>query len=379
MLLLAPTAFLASMAMGIISLAMIFVIKERFGASAQAVGWFSALFSTAYFLGCISLRKFADRIGPRAAMAGMNLGTALMFGLFLVLPSMASAFVIYFLYGFLTALFWPPLMAWVSAGLEGDKLGKATNNFSLAWSSGGALSPYIAGILLELGLSVPIYASMGIFALTGLFVIATRRIAPTPARAVSPSPGTGAEAPRDRSTPLRYPGWLGLFLVYILLAVFFNIFPLFAKDDLHFTESKIGFLLLIRASFSALGFWILGRYGFWHFRKRYILLGVVLLLALDLAFIPIRGGLAFGLALACLGLVHALCYNSSIFYGASGAVDRTRRMTINEAVLTAGQIIGSIGGGILYQDLSWGSLFIFLAVFLAGGLGFQLWLLSRRI
>lgn len=379
MVLLAPAAFLASLSIGVLSLAMIFVIKEMFGAGAQTVGWFSAFFSAAYFLGCVTLRKLSDRLGPRRSMALMNIGTAFLFVLFLLLPSMASAFAIYALYGFVTALFWPPLMSWVSSGLEGEALGKATNNFSLAWSSGGALSPYIAGVLLELGLLVPVYASIGLFFLTGLFIIGTRRIAPSPARTVPGKLAPGAEAPKDRSTPLRYPAWLGLFLIYTVLAVFFNIFPLFAKDDLHFTESKIGFLLLIRASFSALGFWILGRHGFWHFRKRFILLGVLALLILDLAFIPIRSGLAFALALAVLGLVHALCYNSSIFYGASGAVDRTRRMTVNEALLTLGQILGSVGGGILYQDLSWSSMFIFLSVLLVAGLGSQLWLLTRRI
>ncbi len=99
MVLLAPTAFMASLAMGVISLAMIFVIKERFGASAQTVGWFCALFSFTYFLGCLSLRQISDRLGPRVSMAARNLGTAALLGLFLVLPSLASAFVVYGIYG----------------------------------------------------------------------------------------------------------------------------------------------------------------------------------------------------------------------------------------------------------------------------------------
>jgi len=384
MALLIPTAFVGCLAMGIINLAMLFIVKERFHAGPQAVGVFTALSSVAYFLGCIVLKRFSDRIGPRAAMSIMTLGTAFLFSLFLVIPSMALAFVVYFLYGLLTALFWPPMMTWLSAGLEGQALSKATNTFSLSWSSGGAIAPYVAGILCELGLDIPIYVGIAIFAVAGMVMAASGRLVPSPAKAGA----GGAEAAdpetrcttqdADHSTPLRFPAWIGAFMIYAVLAVFSNIFPLFAKDELALSESRIGLLLLVRASFAAVGFWALGRFGFWHFRKRYIALGVFLLLLLDLAFVFVHAPAGFAVGLAALGLVQALCYNSSIFYGASGAVDRARRMTTHEALLTAGQILGSIGGGMAYQAYSWRTVFIFLAVLVAGGLAAQLILLGRK-
>ena len=383
MALLIPSAFLACLAMGIVNLAMLFIVKERFDADAQAVGIFTALSSVAYFIGCIALKRFSDRIGPRAAMTIMTLGTAALYSLFLVVPGLPLAFAVYFFYGFLTALFWPPMMAWLSAGLEGQALGKATNTFSLSWSSGGAIAPYIAGLLCEIGLEIPIYVGIGVFAAVGLFMLATRKAIPTPARARRKEPGLAAREDAsardpDRSTCLRYPAWIGAFLIYAVLSVFFNVFPVFAKDELHLQESGIGLLLLVRASFAALGFWLLGRYSFWQFRKRYIILGVILLLAIDIVFIFVRLPFAFGLGLAALGLVQALCYNSSIFYGASGARDRARRMTIHEALLTAGQILGSIGGAAVYQAVSWPSVFVFMAFILAAGLAAQAILLRRK-
>lgn len=382
MALLIPTAFVGCLAMGIINLAMLFIVKERFHAGPQAVGIFTALSSVAYFLGCIVLKRFSDRIGPRVAMSIMTLGTAGLFSLFLVVPSMALAFIVYFLYGLLTALFWPPMMTWLSSGLEGQELSKATNTFSLSWSSGGAIAPYVAGLLCELGLEIPVYVGIAIFALAGLVMASSGRLVPSPARAPSAT-GTDRESrcltqAADHSTPLRFPAWIGAFMIYAVLAVFSNIFPLFAKDELSLSESRIGLLLLVRASFAALGFWALGRFGFWHFRKRYIALGVLSLLLLDLAFVFVHAPAGFAVGLAALGLVQALCYNSSIFYGASGAVDRARRMTIHEALLTAGQILGSIGGGMAYQAYSWQTVFIFLAVIVAGGLVAQLILLGRK-
>lgn len=380
--LLIPTAFVGCLAMGIINLAMLFIVKERFHAGPQAVGIFTALSSVAYFLGCILLKRFSDRIGPRAAMSIMTLGTAVLFSLFLVVPSMALAFVVYFLYGLLTALFWPPMMTWLSSGLEGQALSKATNTFSLSWSSGGAIAPYVAGLLCELGLDIPIYVGIAIFALAGTVMALSGRLVPSPAASVGDA-GEGREArcatqAADHSTPLRFPAWIGVFLIYAVLAIFSNIFPVFAKDELSLGESRIGLLLLVRASFAAIGFWALGRFGFWHFRKRYIVLGVLALLLLDLAFVLVAAPTGFALGLAALGLVQALCYNSSIFYGASGAADRAKRMTIHEALLTAGQIIGSIGGGAIYQAYSWRTVFIFLAVLVAGGLAAQLFLLRRK-
>jgi DHA1 family multidrug resistance protein-like MFS transporter/DHA1 family quinolone resistance protein-like MFS transporter len=265
-------------------------------------------------------------------------------------------------------------MAWISSGLEGSRLGKATSLFSLSWSAGGTVAPYLGGILAEIGLSLAVEVGLGICALTGIFILATRKSIPTPQVAASDS-GPAAE---DRSTPLRYPAWIGLFLVYAVLGVFFNIFPVFAKDELALSESKIGLILLIRALFAAIGFWALGRFEFWHFRRRFIVLAMALLFMLNLVFIPVRAPLGFGFCLAALGLIQALSYNSSVFYGASGARDRAKRMTINEALLTAGQIVGSIAGGLVYQHISWASIFIFLAALVAMGLAGQILLLRRR-
>jgi DHA1 family multidrug resistance protein-like MFS transporter/DHA1 family quinolone resistance protein-like MFS transporter len=374
-LLLIPSAFLASLAIGIVNFAMLFVVKERFHAGAEAVGWFTALWAMAYFAGCMLLKGLSDKLGPRVSMAMMNLGTALLFVAFFLLPSLASAFVVYGLYGFLCAFFWPPMMGWLSTGLEGSRLSKAMSAFSLAWSSGGIFAPYLGGLLAEKDLLLPVYVGVGCFLVNALLILGTRRGIPTPTIGNEVLSGVTVE---DRSTPLRYPAWIGVFLVYALLAVFFNIFPVFAKDELLLSESRIGFLLLVRALFAAMGFYALGRFEFWHFRKRYIFLGVALLLFLDLAFLPLRSPLAFGLGLAALGLVQALCYNASIFYGASGARDRTRRMTIHESLLTAGQILGSIGGGFVYAGLSWSAIFACLAVLIVLGLLAQIILVRRR-
>ena len=180
MALLIPCSFFVNLALGIISFSMLFIVKERFGADAQTVGWFTALCPMTYFVGCTFINKIANSIGPRISMAIMLLGTSAAFGLFLILPSLVSAFIIYGLYGFLTAFFWPPLMAWLSAGLEGQALGKTMATFNLSWSSSGIFAPYIGGLLFELNFDLPILIGIGIFAVMGILVLATRAAVPTP-------------------------------------------------------------------------------------------------------------------------------------------------------------------------------------------------------
>ncbi len=374
-LILIPSAFLASIGIGMVNFAMLFVVKESFHAGARSVGWFMALWSVAYLSGCILLKRPAVNLGPRLSMTISSFGSVFVLGLFFLFPSLGSAFLAYSAYGFLCALFWPPLMAWLSAGLEGSALGKATSTFSLSWSSGGIIAPYLSGFLAERSLEMPVYLGMAIFLATGFLVLSSSRLAPTPPKKTDASRAAEAE---DRSTPLRFPAWIGAFLIYAVMAVFFNIFPVFAKDELRLSESRIGFLLLLRALFAASGFWALGRFEFWHFRKRYIFLGTGLLLVLDIAFIPLRSPLAFGIGLCALGLVQSLCYNNSIFYGVSGARDRSRRMTMHESILTAGQILGSIGGGIVYQAFSWPSVFLLLAGLIGIGIVMQAILVRRK-
>ena len=46
-----PCSFLASVAIGIVNLGMLFLIKSDYGAGPAVVGWFTALWAAAYFVG----------------------------------------------------------------------------------------------------------------------------------------------------------------------------------------------------------------------------------------------------------------------------------------------------------------------------------------
>lgn len=360
-----PAAFINSIAIGTMSLGMLFVIKDLYRASPVLVGSLGALWSLSYFLGCIMLRRIANHLKPRTSMLAMLVGTTTLFSLFLLHPGLWQAFAVYTAYGFILAFFWPPVMGWLSKDLEGKNLNMATSKFSFSWSIGGLFSSYLAGVLSERGKLLPVIFSLTLFALNALFVLLSGWFL----KDDTSSEGTTGQptATVDRSTPLRYPAWLGAFLMYMVMGVVFNVFPVFAKDELSLSESSIGLILTIRAAAMAIGFFMLGKITFLQF-KRAALPALSGLTALALAMLVLqRNSTGFALCFAIVGFFQSAFYNNSLFYATSGALDRNKRASIHEALLTFGQVAGSISGGLLYQAYSMPVVFISLSAILALG------------
>ena len=195
-----------------------------------------------------------------------------------------------------------------------------------------------------------------------------------------PSP-VHAEAarPPDRSTPLRFPAWASVVILYSAVGVLANIFPLFSRSELGLSESHTGLLITVRMAATTAGFLFFGRFSFWRFRSGLLFLPTVLAgaAALLLAVAPASPEVLV-LGLAVLGFSAAWAYNNSMFYGASGAPDRDRRMTVHEALLTAGQALGSLVGGILYQASSMRLVFLFVASLAFAGCWMQAFLARRN-
>lgn len=364
-----PSAFINSLAVGSMSLGMLFAVKDLFGAGPGLVASLGALWSTAYLTGCIVLRVPAGRLRPRTAMTVMLLGSAASVTAFLAYPGLWQAFASYACFGFLTAFFWPPVMGWLSKGYEGAELNRATSLFSFSWSIGGIVSSYMAGLLSERDKLLPIVVAVALLLVNAAFVSLSRLFVRYDGAA---APEAGKPEPTvDRSTPLRYPAWLGVFLMYAVMGVVLNVFPVFASDELGLSESTIGLALTIRAAATTVGFLALGRLTFWQF-KRVAIPALSIATAASLALLAVARTVAgFSVGFTVVGLLQAMVYNNSLFYGVSGAPDRDKRASVHESTLTLGQIAGSVSGGFVYQALSMPPVFVGLALLLATGAAAQ--------
>ncbi len=369
MAVIAPAAFINSLGIGTMSLGIIFAVKDLYGASPALVASLGALWSLSYFVGCIVLRRLATSLRPRTSMLIMLVGSTAIITAFLLMQGLVQAFVAYAAYGFILAFFWPQVMGWLSKGYEGAQLNRATSLFSFSWSVGGIFSSYIAGVLSERGKLLPIMLSAGLFGFNALFVLVSHKFLPDDETETEQN--RRVNDTEDRSTPLRYPAWLGAFLIYTVMGVMFNVFPVFARDRLAISESSIGLILTVRASATALGFFVLGRVTILQFKRAAlpILTAVSSLIVVALVFQ--RDAVGFALCFGIIGFLQSAMYNNSLFYATSGALDRDKRASIHEALLTFGQVVGSISGGALYQQFSMPVVFASLAGLLGAGTAVQ--------
>lgn len=363
-----PSAFLTAVGLGLVALGIVFYMRDIFQASASQIGWLAALWSLGYIFGCLFMRPFFDRFLPRYMIITATFCMCIFTLLILYTGSLFWVYVLYSLHGFSTSLFWSPLMAWLSRKIEGRELGEAISKFNFSWSAGVIIGPFLAGWLSEKAVELPLYLGSLLFLLSSFIIIGAILVLPGIRRdkerelsIASPNREGGKE------TPLRYPAWVGLYTTYVVMGVILVIFPVSARNDLSISKTLIGLLLLARALFMTVGFVVLGKTTFWHFKSSPMLFGQACL-AISLIFMVYsRSPLPLGLVLAFMGLIVALGYSNSLFHGVSGSSNRARRMAIHESLLSAGLVSGSSMGGILYERYAMPTVYWFcLGLVLAG-------------
>jgi len=349
--LLLPISLLFYTALIVTTFSMIFYARDRFQASASMIGWLAAVPHLCYFGGCFALRPLYRLVLPRYSLILATAAAATALAGMLVVRSLPPLFVLYGLFGFCQALYWPPLMGWLSAGQEKEELNATLGRFNLSWSGGNIIAPGIAGFLLQRGLGVPFTAAALIMAAICLTVLLASVAAPGIRQDRQREPLRRSEGKlEDRSTPLRYPAWVGLFASYVILGITMSVFPLYLREQISLTESRIGLLLLFRALFSTLGFVLLARLAFWHFNSRLMILGQGTIVVVVAAMAVAATFAGFAAVLIVFGLLFSLSYNNSLFHSVSGSLRRSTRMAVHEGLLTAGMVSGSAIGGYLYQS-----------------------------
>jgi len=374
-----PVSFLVAVALGLLNLGIIFYLRETRHLPPAYVGFFVAAWQLSYILACAVLRPASTRLFPKVSIALATFAIGAFIVLMLCSKSIVLAFVFFCLGGSAVSFIWPPLVGWLSHGLEGSRLNRAISRFNTSWSLGTVFSPFLSGLLSDRAAELPVYAAVAVFLSVSLVMLATSFALPAIRRdryrdhRGKSSPGTV-----DQSTLLRFPAWVGGYTVYFTFGVVLNIFPLFASEKMSLSKSLIGTLLLIQALSSSGAFYLLGRSSRWQFKARYIvglqgavLLAVGALLAADSVALLLP-------LLFVFGVLSASSYVLGIFYGVSGSARRSSRMAVHESVLCLGIVSGSSLGGLNYQRLGMSWVYWMCIAILLGGLVVQLLLMRKK-
>ncbi len=373
-----PAAFLTETAVGMFTLGMVFYMREVFLLSPGLVGWTAAAWQSCYVLGCLTMRPAFESLLPRYSMIFSTAGMGAAVTAILLSQSVTATIVFYGLFGFCLSFFWPPLMSWLSLGIEGKQLGQAMTRLTFTGNMGIIISPFVAGALSELSPRYPLYAAAAVFIANCLLLIGAVLTLPR-IRSDQHRGRSHREDPEkaDKSTPLRFPAWVGLFVTFTVLGVIITVFPMYARDDLGLSKAAIGALLLCRALCTAAGFLFLGRMTFWHFRAFPMTAGLALLAVLVFGISRAASLPLLALSLALIGPLISLGFSYSFFHGASGASRRATRMAIHEALLASGLIAGSAAGGQVYQHYSMNAVSVFCAALIALAIVMQVFMTRR--
>lgn len=348
-LLLCAVALFGNVAIVASSLGFVYYFREVFLLDAGGVGLASQIPTLSFFLGCMLLAPAVRALRPDRAVCLSLAGQAATLVGFGFCRSPFVAYGLLAAYGLFQSLLWPAVEVWIVHGKEGRSLARATNAYNFSWSFGMGLATLASGMLASHALRAPFAFSVSLFAVLFLLVAsASRRYAVPSEREEAGRDGEGT----DRSSPLRYPSWVGLVLVYVVHNTFLTIFPLYASERLGIGKTGTGALLLVRGMAACATFMVIAHTSFWQFRLGFLLGMQASVAVLCLVAARLGSAWAFAPFFLVFGVVYAFCYECSLFHGTTGTIHRARRMAVHEALLTAGQIAGAAVGGAVYQRFS---------------------------
>jgi len=271
------------------------------------------------------------------------------------------------LIGVSMAFFWPYLMGWLSIGHEGRDLNRRLGMFNMAWISGGIISPWVGGVLVERSSLLPLVAAEVGMVLCLVAVSFVRG-------EIGESAGQGNNSvPDDCNEALllrfRWIARIGLLCALVCVGlVRTQLGLLLVGPLLGYSESDFGKVITVVSLAYFAVFAAVGKWHFWHFRI-VVLIGAEILVVLSMVIILASSRLwEFFAAAAVLGTSASFIYASHLYYGVSGSKRRSRRMAIHETTQALGVVVGSLAGGYLYVNISGYAPYWFGIVFL--GVGF---------
>ena len=351
---LALSTFLSQGSIVIFNFTLVYYLREC-GIDSVGIGLASSIYPTLYFLGCIFMPKFLPSLKGKARILAANIGMAFTGLVLTFIKNEALIMTDLVFYGLFQSLLWTNMETWITGGKEGDELTSRLTLFNFSWSFSVGLATSFSGFVSEYSTRLSIWSGCVFFLISALLVALS-------GRSYDSKKEKEEIVSEDHSSPLRFPSWAGVLLVYTGYSLVLTVFPQYAMDTLGYSESVTGNILLFRGISVTLAFLIMQKARVWQKGVGPILGSQAFFAILTFLMLFLRSVAAFAILFALYGFVFALSYDLSIFHGAEGAKDRHKRMVIHEVLLTLGTIIGSLVGGFVYQYFSFKTLVLTISI-----------------
>ena len=351
---LALSTFLSQGSIVIFNFTLVYYLREC-GIDSVGIGLASSIYPTLYFLGCIFMPKLLPSLKGKARILAANIGMALTGLVLTFIKNEALIMTDLVFYGLFQSLLWTNMETWITGGKEGGELTSRLTLFNFSWSFSVGLATSFSGFVSEYSTRLSIWSGCVFFLISALLVALS-------GRSYDSKKEKEEIVSEDQSSPLRFPSWAGVLLVYTGYSLVLTVFPQYAMDTLGYSESVTGNILLFRGISVTIAFLIMQKARVWQKGVGPILGSQAFFAILTFLMLFLRSIAAFAILFALYGFVFALSYDLSIFHGAEGAKDRHKRMVIHEVLLTLGTIIGSLVGGFVYQYFSFKTLVLTISI-----------------
>lgn len=351
---LALSTFLSQGSIVIFNFTLVYYLREC-GIDSVGIGLASSIYPTLYFLGCIFMPKLLPSLKGKARILAANIGMAFTGLVLTFIKNEALIMTDLVFYGLFQSLLWTNMETWITGGKEGGELTSRLTLFNFSWSFSVGLATSFSGFVSEYSTRLSIWSGCVFFLISALLVALS-------GRSYDSKKEKEEIVSEDHSSPLRFPSWAGVLLVYTGYSLVLTVFPQYAMDTLEYSESVTGNILLFRGISVTIAFLIMQKARVWQKGVGPILGSQAFFAILTFLMLFLRSVAAFAILFALYGFVFALSYDLSIFHGAEGAKDRHKRMVIHEVLLTLGTIIGSLVGGFVYQYFSFKTLVLTISI-----------------
>ena len=351
---LALSSFLSQGSIVIFNFTLVYYLREC-GIDSVGIGIASSIYPTLYFLGCIFMPKVLPCMNGKTRILMADIGMALTGVILSFLRNEALIMIDLVFYGLFQSLLWTNMETWITGGKEGGELTSRLTLFNFSWSFSVGLATSFSGFVSEYSTRLSIWSGCLFFLISALLVASSGKSYDSKEKKEN-------VIEVDNSSPLRFPSWIGVLLVYTGYSLVLTVFPQYALDNLGYSESITGNILLFRGISVTVAFLVMQKVRAWQKGVGPIILSQVVFALLTFLLLAFKSIPAYALLFALYGAVFALSYNLSIFHGAEGAKERHKRMVIHEVLLTIGTIVGSLVGGFVYQFFSFKTLVLTITV-----------------
>lgn len=353
-------AFGMALAHSMACTAMPFLLKYL-NATDEQIGIAFAAFSLLYVFACIAGGPVVDRFNSKLLVIissvlifvctlGIYIFTATELKDNLPINPVLVVTVLFASWGVLLVLFWPPLMGWFSTGYEGPRLSRKLALYNVAWSSGTVAGPYIAGLIAEQSVTVPILVAAIAAILCAFAAAIVRKHAKTSATE-APLTDTISEKNLKLLPAFRQMSRLAMICSYVALGAIRAQMPILFKFELGHSESGFGMAITILALANMLGFLMLGKTEKWHYSiPAFFAVQFITILGLLIIMFTPNLYLMF-IATALIGGTLSFTYICHHYYGVTGTKKRSGFMALHELLLSVGQAGGAFAAGYLAQHI----------------------------